>query len=137
MSPQSDLYSIGVILYECLTGRVPFDGQTPVAVTLQQLKEDPVPPSSYNRAVRPPSTRSCSGALSGNPTSATRRRKFHRRARRRRNRPRRAGEEQLVEVGLVVLAVLIGLLIAWAATRSHTVEVPDVVGTSSDAAVSS
>ncbi|HNA45366.1 MAG TPA: PASTA domain-containing protein, partial [Solirubrobacterales bacterium] len=37
---------------------------------------------------------------------------------------------------LVVLAVLIGLLIAWAATRSHTVEVPDVVGTSSDAAVS-
>ncbi|HRV60778.1 MAG TPA: PASTA domain-containing protein, partial [Solirubrobacterales bacterium] len=38
--------------------------------------------------------------------------------------------------GLVVLAVLIGLLIAWAATRSHTVDVPNMVGKSSDTAVS-
>jgi len=37
---------------------------------------------------------------------------------------------------LVAAAVLVGLLVAWAATRSHTVEVPDVVGSTSDSAVS-
>ena len=138
VSPQSDLYSIGVILYECLTGRVPLDGQTPVAVTLQQLKEDPVPPSAYNRAVSP--------ALDAVVLRALQREPYE----------RYPDAESFIAAldaaeadpgvpeeksnwwkwALVVLAVLIGLLIAWAATRSHTVEVPDVVGTSSDAAVS-
>jgi eukaryotic-like serine/threonine-protein kinase len=44
----SDLYSIGVILFEALTGRVPFEGDSPVAVALKQVSEQPRPPSELN-----------------------------------------------------------------------------------------
>jgi len=139
VSPQSDLYSVGVILYECLTGRVPFDGETAVAVTLQQLQQDPVPPSYLNPAVSP--------ALDAVVLRALQREPYER-------YPDAdsfiaALDEAEADPGepaarprpwwkwlLVVLAVLAGLLIAWGATRSHTVEVPDVVGSSSDDAVS-
>jgi len=42
---RSDLYSTGCMLYELLTGRPPFTGDSPVAVAYQHVKEDPVPPS--------------------------------------------------------------------------------------------
>ncbi|AHF07634.1 Stk1 family PASTA domain-containing Ser/Thr kinase [Desulfitobacterium metallireducens] len=45
---QSDLYSLGIILYELLTGKVPYDGETPVAIALKHLQENPVPPSQLN-----------------------------------------------------------------------------------------
>jgi eukaryotic-like serine/threonine-protein kinase len=47
----SDLYSIGVMLYEALTGRVPFSGDSAVAVAMKQVSEAPVPPSQFNPAV--------------------------------------------------------------------------------------
>src|SRR5690606_33713350 len=49
----SDLYSIGVILFEALTGRVPFQAETSVAVAMKQISEPPPRPSSLNPAVSP------------------------------------------------------------------------------------
>jgi eukaryotic-like serine/threonine-protein kinase len=47
----SDLYSIGVMLFETLTGRVPFEGESPVAVALMQVSERARPPSELNPKV--------------------------------------------------------------------------------------
>ena len=53
VSEPSDLYSIGVILYELLTGRVPFEGESAVTIALKHVNERPMPPSQFNPAVSP------------------------------------------------------------------------------------
>jgi eukaryotic-like serine/threonine-protein kinase len=50
---RSDLYSTGCLLYELLTGRPPFVGDSPVSVAYQHVREDPVPPSELDPDVSP------------------------------------------------------------------------------------
>src|SRR5687768_17355510 len=47
----SDLYSTGIVLYELLTGSVPFTGETPVEIAMKHLSQTPVPPSTHRPEV--------------------------------------------------------------------------------------
>jgi serine/threonine-protein kinase len=53
VSDASDLYSVGVILYELLTGAVPFEGDSAVAIAFKQVSAAPRPPSELNPAIPP------------------------------------------------------------------------------------
>ena len=48
---KSDLYSLGVVMYEMLTGRVPFDADTPVSIALKHMQEKPIEPIKLNPSI--------------------------------------------------------------------------------------
>jgi serine/threonine protein kinase len=60
---RSDIYSLGIILYQMLTGHVPFTADSPVAVSLKHIQAIPTPPGKLNNEAAPLSPqRQSSGA---------------------------------------------------------------------------
>lgn len=47
----TDIYSLGTVLYEMLTGRVPYEGETPISVALKHVRERLIPPTRYNPSI--------------------------------------------------------------------------------------
>ncbi|MDT5146115.1 MAG: eukaryotic-like serine/threonine-protein kinase [Mycobacterium sp.] len=64
---RSDVYSLGCVLYEILTGEPPFTGDSPVAVAYQHVREDPVPPSNRHEGISPDLDAVVLKALAKNP----------------------------------------------------------------------
>src|SRR5262249_32949315 len=64
---RSDLYSVGIVLYELLTGAVPFTGTTPLEIAMKHLSEIPRPPSRLRPEIPPDLDRVVVRALAKNP----------------------------------------------------------------------
>jgi eukaryotic-like serine/threonine-protein kinase len=158
----SDLYSVGVILYEALTRQVPFEGESAVAVAMKQVSQAPQRPSSLNPAVSPALDAVVMRALAKDPGQRFQNADAFIAALDQAMREPGAvdgtqsfaalppvvapvpstGEEEIPVddeeearkrrrrwwiLGILV-AILVGVLIALAATREATTEVPDVTG---------
>ena len=67
LTPASDLYSLGVVMYEAATGKLPFDGPDAVSVAMKQVQEIPVPPSEIKPDIDPGLEAIIMKAMSKNP----------------------------------------------------------------------
>jgi serine/threonine protein kinase len=66
-SPSSDIYALGVLLYEMLTGQLPFTGPTALAILQKQVSAPPIPPSHFNPVISLPVEQVVLGALAKDP----------------------------------------------------------------------
>lgn len=53
VTPKSDVYSLGIVMYEMLTNRLPFTGDKALAIAMKHIEEDPVPPISFRSQIPP------------------------------------------------------------------------------------
>ena len=53
ITPKSDVYSLGIVLYEMLTNRLPFTGDNPVAIAMKHIEEEAISPSRYRPQIPP------------------------------------------------------------------------------------
>jgi eukaryotic-like serine/threonine-protein kinase len=160
----SDLYSVGVILYEALTGRVPFEADSAVAIAMKQVSHMPQRPSSINPGVSPALDAVVMRALEKDPGQRFQSAEaFIAALDAALAEPGAAGggtaafaplppvvvaddaaaaeaaeeEERRTWLwGLVALAVLLGALLGFALTRDTTTEVPGVTGNQLNVAIS-
>jgi eukaryotic-like serine/threonine-protein kinase len=66
-TPATDVYALGVVLYQFLTGRLPYEGSTLAELAVRQQNERPLPPSTYNDAVPETLGAAVQRALEGDP----------------------------------------------------------------------
>ncbi len=66
-TPATDVYALGVVLYQFLTGRLPYEGSTLAELAVRQQNEKPLPPSTYNADVAEPLGAAVLRALEGDP----------------------------------------------------------------------
>ena len=150
VTPVSDLYSIGVILYEALTRRVPFEADSAVAIAMKQVSETPQRPSSINPQVSPALDAVVMRALEKEPGQRFQSADAFIAALDAALKDPGAGQgtaafaaaPAVVEEGppeedkkrnwwlwgLLVAAILIGILLGLALTRDTTTQVPNVTG---------
>ena len=69
VTPASDIYSVGIVLYEMLTGSVPFTGDTPLEIAMKHLSTTPLPPSEKRHEVPPELDAIVLRALAKDPTA--------------------------------------------------------------------
>jgi beta-lactam-binding protein with PASTA domain/predicted Ser/Thr protein kinase len=154
VTPVSDLYSIGVILYEALTGRLPFEAESAVAVAMKQVSATPQRPSSINPQVWPALDAVVMRALEKDPgqrfqsadafiaaLDAAMKERDHGDgtaafaplppvvATPLLEGPEEEGRRKKWLWAALVAAILIGILAGLALTRDTTTEVPNVTGT--------
>ncbi len=67
--PAADVYALGIVIYEMTTGQTPFDGDTPVAVAMKHIQEEPEPPSAINPRIPPALERIILKCLSKDPAA--------------------------------------------------------------------
>ena len=140
VTARTDIYSIGVILFEMLTGRVPFDGENAVAIAMKQVGEEPAAPSSINPKVSPALDAIVLKALAKDPaqrfSSAAEMAAALDAAEAEPGAPVElaaiAGREDRSRrwwiIAAVLVLVLAGGALAWVLTRPDMVTVPDVTG---------